>query len=118
MSNYRKNKAAAVFNNTEPTMTDQSQANETDINVIVGKYGIGHTAPGAPGEPLYEDWTTFPTDLRDMIDTARRIEEHRQQLPEKLKNMYVEEILALTQDELTNILTPPAPPPAEPKVTT
>lgn len=109
---YRENKARAIFTNTQPTMTDQSQGHETDINVIVGKYGIGQTAPGANGEPTYADWTNMPTDLREMIETARRLEDHRAALPDALRDMPIEEILSLTDDSLTNILTPPATTPA------
>lgn len=112
---YRTNKEAAKYRNTDPTETDQSQGHETDINVIVGRYGIGQVASGNdPSSAMYGDWTEMPTDLRDMIETARRLEEHRTSLPQQLKEMPIEQILALKPDELTNILTPPADPPANP----
>lgn len=112
---YRDNKKRAIFINTEPTETDQSQGYETDINVIVGKYGIGNTAQGPQGQPIYADWTSFPTDLREMIETGRRLEEHRNRLPPELRDKSYEELLALTSEELTAILTPakqPDTPPA------
>lgn len=107
---YRENKQKAIYINDEPTMTDQSQGHETDINVIVGKYGINGTAAGATGQPMYADWTEFPNDLRDWIETGRRIDSIRDQLPEPLREMPIEQILALQPDELTNILKPPVAP--------
>lgn len=115
MDIYRQNKARAIYRNDEPTETDQSQGHETDINVIVGRYGIGQVATGNnPASAMYGDWTEMPTDLREMIETARRIDDHRANLPEQLREMDIQDILRLTPDELTNILTPPAPTPAPP----
>lgn len=104
---YILNKLKARTLNKSPTLTDQSQARETDINVIVRRMGISGQAPRAAGEPMYGDFTQFPQDLRDFIHTARGIETHRRKLPEALRNLSTEEILALTPDQLTTILTPP-----------
>lgn len=108
---YRTNKAKAVFNNTEPSLTDQSQAKDTDINVIVKRYGVHGTAPGINGEPLYGDFTNIPTDLRTMIETSRELENYRRKLPKQLAELPIEELIALTPEKLTSILTPPAPTP-------
>lgn len=95
----------------EPTLTDQSQANDTDINVIVKRYGIHGQLPGAATPPMFGDFTQLPTDLRAMIEMARSLEERRADLPQQLREMPIEHILALQPDELTAILTPPALPP-------
>lgn len=108
---YAANKANARTVNNEPTLTDQSQARETDINVIVSRYGISGQVPGVAGEPLYQDWTELPTDYRDFIDLSRSVEDRRKALPKELQEMPVEELLALTPDKLKDILTPPAPEP-------
>lgn len=111
---YNNRQRARTFNN-EPSLTDQSGAKDTDINIIVQKFKITGTVPGAQGQPMGGDFTQFPTDLRDLIHTARDLNAHRQRLPAKLRNIPLEELLALTPEQLNNILTPPAPPPAEPK---
>lgn len=118
MSIYHDNKARARTRNTQPTLTDQSQARETDINVIVGRYGISGQVPAPAQEPMYGDFSNVPTDLRAAIETARQLETHRKQLPQQLAEMPLEQILALTPEQLTNILTPPAPTPAPEGATT
>lgn len=110
---YKRNKEKAVFINTEPTLTDQAGAGETDINVIVARYGISGQIPMTGQEPMYGDFSELPESLRDYIETARTFAEHRQNLPEALRDMPLEELLALTPEELTNKLTPPAPTPED-----
>lgn len=113
MSNYLRNKLKARTFNNLPTETDQSQAKDTDINVIVGRFLKGGTVPGNRLQPQFGvDLTNRPLGLRDMIDTARELEAHRARLPEKLRNMPTNELLALTPEQLRDILKPPAPPPA------
>lgn len=113
MNTYKLNKERAKFTNTEPTMTDQAGARETDINVIVARYGISAQMPVAGAQPMYGDFTALPEDLREYIETARSFANHRQNLPEAIRDMPIEELLALTPEELTNKLTPPAPTPAD-----
>lgn len=108
---YQRNKARAIYINTEPTMTDQAGADETDINVIVGRFMVSNQLPTNGQEPLYGDFTHLPEDLRGFIETAQSLAEHRQHLPEALRDMPLEELLALTPEELTHKLTPPAPEP-------
>lgn len=113
MSNYAANKIASqTRNNGKPSLTDQSQARDTDINVIVGRYLKTGAAPGAPVAPINGDFTELPQDLRGFIETSRTIHKHRHQLPEKLRNMPVDELMRLTPDALANILKPPADTPA------
>jgi len=111
--NYQLNKARAkTRNNGKPSLTDQSQARDTDINVIVGRFLKTGTAPGANQAPLSGDFSKLPTDLRGMIETSRDLKKLRHKLPPELKDKPIEEILALQPHEITRILTPPAPPPA------
>lgn len=111
---YLNNKLLAIYNSTKPTLTDQAGANETDINIIVGRMGISGHVPGNNKEPMQGDFTQFPADLRSMIETSRSIENVRKRLPQQLAELPMERLLTLTPDEITNILTPPAPTP-EPK---
>lgn len=103
---YAENKLRARIFNNEPTMTDQSQANETDINVIVKRFGISGQVPQGNAQPMYGDFTMFPDNLRDMMHLARDLNERRAALPPQLKNMPIEQLLALTPEELTAILAP------------
>lgn len=113
--NHDERRAKGRTTNDDPTMTDQSQASETDLNIIMKRYGTTGTVPGAPGEPLYGDFTNLPTDLRGMIEESRSVQKRRDQLPAELKAMPIEELLALTPEQLTTILTPVETPPPEPK---
>lgn len=104
---YLARKEAAKYRSSKPTMTDQSQAADTDVNIIMGKFGIGGTVTVTGKQPIYGDFTDLPNNLADMIRMARRSAELRQTLPNQLREMPDKKLFALTKDELTNILTPP-----------
>ncbi|QXP08498.1 MAG: internal scaffolding protein [Arizlama microvirus] len=111
-SRYKENKAAARIYTKGETLTDQSAARETDINVIVRKFTQTGMVPAAKNAPMSGDFTEFPTSLREFIETARQGNPLREKLPEQLKNMKTEELLALNAQQLTDILAPkPADPP-------
>lgn len=106
---YAQNKASSRTTNNGPTLTDQSQAHETDINVIVSKFGISGRAPGPARPPLHGDFSELPNDLRGFLDTAKTTKELQKRLPQQLQGKSIEEVLALTPDELQTILTPVEP---------
>lgn len=105
-------------NNTDPTMTDQSGARDTDINLIVKRYGeFGHL-PGSARPPQFGDFTGVPQDLAGLIEQARSIEKLRGDLPEQLRTLQVQDLLEMTPQSLAAILTPAKPadqPKEEPK---
>jgi len=111
MSLYKKRKLAAGYRSTEPSMTEQSMAQETDINVIISRFAISRTVPGSSRQPMSGDFSNLPTDLRGFIEAGKRLGQLRARLPEKLRNMSNEELFALTSEQLKTILTPPAPQP-------
>lgn len=111
MSNYAKNKQLAITMDTTPTVTDQAGANDTDINVIVRRYGSTGMVPGAPTPPMGGDFTELPEDLRGFIETSRDLNRRMEKLPPQLRDLNINQLLALTPDEVANKLTPPAPPP-------
>lgn len=114
---YQKNRLRAQFKNTEPTKTDQAAAKSTDINVLVGQFRVGGQVLGHGGVPMYEDFTQLPVGLRDMIEYTRNLRHIRAQLPEQLREMPLDELLALNPQQLRDILTPaptPTPTPTEP----
>lgn len=115
---YFANKMAAITKNTDPTMTDQAAANETDINVIVKKFAVHGQVPGASGQPMSGDFTQIPTSLREMIEKTREVADLRKKLPPELRSMTMPELLALTPEQLKNKLTPPEPPAKTTETTT
>lgn len=118
---YHENKERAKYRNTDPTMTDQASANETDVNVIVKRFTISGQAPGTTKEATFADFTELPDNLRDMIEAGRSLQREMSKLPAALKELTVDELLALTPEAMKNKLTPPVPPappadpPADPK---
>jgi len=112
MTYYYENRKRAQFKNVEPTLTDQSGAKDTDINIIVGQFLRTGSAPGTNKQPLYEDFTQYPDDLRGFIEAGRAIKEHIADLPEQLRNIPLNELLALPPQQIADMLKPPATPPA------
>lgn len=115
--NYYERARALATRTTKPTQTDQSAAKDTDINIIVARFLTTGQAPGKATPPVYADCTQYPEDLRDAIEKARSLQQHMQTLPQPLRGLALEELLALTPDQLTAKLTPPAPPPDDKKET-
>lgn len=109
---YQINKAAARTINREPTMTDQSQADDTDLNLIVRKFMSSGQAPGAGGQPMYGDFTELPRDLRAMIEHARTLDALHADLPVQLREYTLEQMFELTNEDILRIMQPPATPPA------
>lgn len=107
MSRYKTNKARAVYIETKPTLTDQSQASDTDINVIIARAKQGQMAPGAKTAPMYEDFASLPADLREAIEQANSVQRLRFKLPEALREKPVEELISLTAEQLKAIVDPP-----------
>lgn len=114
MSLYQKHRLRAQFKNTEPTLTDQSQAATTDLNIIVKQFRATGQIPPMSQNGISGDFTQFPHDFRDMIEHSRQIAHLRGKLPEKIRELSLEEILALKPEDITRILAPekPADPPA------
>jgi len=90
---YTTNAKLAEYHDNTPTMTDQSGARDTDINVIVGQFGISGTVPGTQGTAQNLDLTEIPTDLRSMIEKARELNELKNGLPPEYQHLSTEELL-------------------------
>lgn len=117
MSNWKKNKADAVYISTTPTKTDQSQAEQTDINVIVTQFLRTGQTP-MPREGQYGDFSQLPEDLRGFIELGRSKQQLIENLPPELRTMPLEDLLEMTNEQITAKLQPPATPPANPEKTT
>jgi len=113
---YQLNRIKARTRTTTPTLTDQSQLKNTDINLMLGNFEFGDvkTGVGAAAAPTYEDYSEVPTDFRDIIELQRQLPNTRQKLPPALQGIPIDQLLNLTQQQLLEILTPPAPEPAKP----
>lgn len=116
MSNWKKNRELARTFNTSPSLADQAGAKDTDINIIVKQFLIHGQAPGGKRQPQFGvDLTNAPTSLREMFELADKMKDSRKALPPQLAAYTDEQLFALTQDQLTHILTPPATKPEEEK---
>lgn len=94
--------------NTEPSETDQTGAEDTDINVIVKRYGVYGTMPSGTKPPQFgQDMSEIPTDLRSLIETARSVERLRGELPPQFRNLSIEELISYTPETIADMLKPP-----------
>lgn len=97
-----------------PSLTDQSQAKATDINIIVTQFlRTGQAPQGNPGQ--YADFTELPTDLRGFIEMGRSIAQHKAALPEQLKDVPLEYLVRMTNEQINAMLKPPEKPADEKK---
>lgn len=100
---YTTNAKRAEYNDQTPTMADQSQAHDTDINIIVGRYGIGGTVQGIMKTPLEGDLSELPTDLRGMIEKARELDILRKKLPPEYQHLSTQELLNTQPSKLLEL---------------
>lgn len=115
MSRYHENKRRAITHNTDPTLTDQAGAAQTDINIIMNQFLKTGQVPGTDAVPMYGDFTDIPDDFRGMLEMSRDVMEYRNQLPQPLRELPIEEILTLTPEDVQKKLAPPDPPANKPK---
>lgn len=115
ITSHEELRANARTVNNDPTETDQSGAAETDLNVILKRYAQSGTIQSHGLPPMYEDWTELPEDFRGFIHKARELGALQDKLPAQLRNLPTEALLALTREQLSTILTPPAQPTDKPK---
>lgn len=113
---YQQRKEKAKYRPTKPTKTDQSQAKDTDVNLIVKRYAVSGTVPGNTSTPMYGDFTKLPRDFRGLIEQARSIEKLRGELPEQMQNLTIQDLVEMDNAALVKYLTPadkPADKPTE-----
>lgn len=115
MSRYKANKQDAIYFNNDPSMTDQSLADHTDINVIVTQFLRTGQVPNPAKQPIYGDFSELPEDTRGFIEMGRSLEGLQAQLPDKLKHIPVEQLIAMSNEQISAILAPAIPTKEEPK---
>ena len=109
---YAVNKVRSRTTNTQPSLTDQSAAKDTDRNVIVKKFMVHGQVPTGNKTPIYADFASMPKDLVGLLEQAKSIYRLKNQLPKDLRDLTLDALLALTPDEIKAKLTPPTPPSA------
>jgi len=104
-----RNHGLGITQNHEPTLTDQSLAGSTDINIIVTQFlRTGQGPQGAT--PIYADFTQLPEDLRGFIEMGRSIDSLVTQLPEALRGIPVRDLIGMTNEQINAKLQPPEKP--------
>lgn len=109
---YQLNKIASRTRTTDPSMTDQSAADSTNVNVILknAKFGNLDFGKGAAKAPHYTDTTNLPADLRDMMELAKQLPGYIGQLPPELRDIPLDQLMAMTAEDIRTRLTPPESP--------
>lgn len=87
--NFRDDKlgrsaALGVTINKEPDMTQQSDLPETDINVIMKRYGATGQIPQVSAQPSYGDFSII-TDYRSALDAIRHADEQFSEVPAEVR---------------------------------
>ena len=76
----------ATFND-EPSMTQQADAKDCDINVIMARYQQTGQLPQVLQEPLFGDFTN-PMDFREMNEKLREAEEAFLEIPPQIRAQF------------------------------
>lgn len=109
MSRYKANKQDAIYFNTDPSLTDQSAADHTDINVIVTQFLRTGQVPNPAKQPIYGDFSQLPEDTRGFIELGRSLDDLKASLPDKLKDIPVQQLITMTNEQISAILAPAVP---------
>lgn len=70
--------------NDEPSLTQQSDMKETDINVILKKYGVSQFPQITSMQPLYGDFSEIRS-YRDALDRVRAADEAFLEVPAHIR---------------------------------
>lgn len=73
--------------NTEDSMTQQGDANDTDINVIMARYQQTGQMPQLLMQPLFMDLSDAP-DYRQAVETIRDAEAAFLEIPAKIRQQF------------------------------
>lgn len=78
---YKTKKTATI--NTEKSLTQQSMANEADINRIVKKYNPEEIVGNR--KPKFGDFSEIPTDLQDILQLAQQAKDSFALIPPEIR---------------------------------
>ena len=71
----------------EPTLTQQHEADETDINFIVHRFGLTGQIPAGRNIPTYQDFSEA-TDFQGAMDLIIQAQEAFQELPAQTRAQF------------------------------
>lgn len=109
----------------DPSLTQQDQAEDADINVIVRRFGVTGEVPITTRMPLYQDYDGV-FDFRSAVETIMQAEEAFAQVPAEIRARFHNDPGAFAdfcskesnRDELQKMgLLDIVPPPAKPEPT-
>jgi len=72
---------------SDPSLTQQHQKDDADINVIVERFGLTGQLPNAISEPQYGDFTNV-SDYHSAMNAVRAAQESFMELPAKLRSRF------------------------------
>jgi phage internal scaffolding protein len=84
--NFQTEEPFATFN-MEASMTQQSDMSDSDINIIMQRYGPTGMLPQLTTPGTYGDFTEV-TNYRDALDAVRAADEMFQQIPAKIRTQF------------------------------
>lgn len=80
-----KHSLAHGHSNDEPSMTVQADSEAADINNIVKKFGVTGMLPYGDLQPVYDDFTQFPTDYHEAMNIVRSADSAFMDLPANVR---------------------------------
>lgn len=118
----RSNRFATI--NLQPSLTQQSDAAESDINVIVRRYVKTGQLPQVNQEPIYGDFSTEGFTYREMVEKINAANSAFEQIPADVRGRFgndpqrwiefVNNPDNLPELRKMGLAQPEAPPPVEP----
>lgn len=72
----------------DPSLTVQSDKDQADINNIVKQFGLTRSLPYGEQQPTYDDFTSFPYDYHDAMNTLREADNAFMELPATLRTRF------------------------------
>lgn len=85
--NHRDDQVAYATINEEPSLTQQSDAKDADINVIMKRYGGTGQLPQLTVQPMYGDFSEV-TDYRDAVERVQAADKMFKELPAKVRKEF------------------------------
>lgn len=86
----------------DPTRARQEFKEETDINTIVERFGLGYEAPAVPDFPTSVDYSEFALDYHSALNLVKQAEEEFMTLPAAVRDKFGHDpgaILAFLEDD-------------------
>ena len=72
----------------DPTLTQQSFREDSDINVILERFNITGELPGSSSEPQYGDFLDSPVDYKSALDVVMTAQSAFNALPARLRSRF------------------------------